>query len=93
MMLIGVHWFAMYSQNSKVRTVSMEMVFWYIFSHQRKKFTLEIQISYNKKREILGIIISHKNLNEKEWTYNTLGNSLIFPQQMILKNLKWWQWK
>ena len=26
-MLIGVHWFAMYSQNSKVRTVSMEMVF------------------------------------------------------------------
>ena len=26
-MLIGVHWFAMYSQNSKVWTVRMEMVF------------------------------------------------------------------
>ena len=60
MMLIGVHWFAVYSQNSKVWTVSMEMVFWYIFSHQRQKSTLEIQISYNNKREILGIIISHE---------------------------------
>ena len=25
-MLIGVHWFVVYSQNSKVQTVSMEMV-------------------------------------------------------------------